>query len=153
MTYRYVKLDPDVDGDISRAKVEDFFSSPFWDNIPDKPSTFPPASHTHEISDIIDLADKLVSYDTLISRIKTEMLTIALNVMMNKALVHAETKDFYSIIADVITPDYPNGFKNTFEIAPVGVKFDNDGGGEWFRVIKITLTTIPQEHALSLIHI
>jgi len=27
--------------DLSRSKITDFFSSPFWDNIPDKPSYFP----------------------------------------------------------------------------------------------------------------
>jgi len=27
--------------DLSRSKITDFFSSPFWDNIPDKPSVFP----------------------------------------------------------------------------------------------------------------
>ena len=31
--------------DLSRSKITDFFSSPFWDNIPDKPSVYPPASH------------------------------------------------------------------------------------------------------------
>ena len=82
-----------------------------------------------------------------ISRIKKDMLTIALNVMMNKALLNAETKDFYSIIADVITDEYPYGFKNTFETVPTGVKFDNDGGGNWTKAIKITLTTIPSEYA------
>jgi len=38
--------------DLSRSKITDFFASPFWDNIPDKPSTFPPSSHTHSPSDI-----------------------------------------------------------------------------------------------------
>lgn len=32
--------------DLTRSKITDFFSSPFWDNIPDKPSTFPPALNT-----------------------------------------------------------------------------------------------------------
>ena len=82
-----------------------------------------------------------------ISRIKKDLLTVALNVMMNKALVHAETKDFYSIIADVITDEYPYGFKNTFETIPSGVKFDNDGGGTWTKAIKIPLTTVPSEYA------
>ncbi|MHA1288058.1 MAG: LamG domain-containing protein [Candidatus Thorarchaeota archaeon] len=27
--------------DLTRSKITDFFDSPFWDNIPDKPSTFP----------------------------------------------------------------------------------------------------------------
>lgn len=27
--------------DLSRSKITDFFDSPFWDDIPDKPSTFP----------------------------------------------------------------------------------------------------------------
>jgi len=82
-----------------------------------------------------------------IDKIKKDVLTIALNVMMNKALVHAETKDFYSIIADVITDEYPNGFKNTFETIPFGVTFDNDGGGTWTQAIKVTLTTVPSEYA------
>jgi len=34
--------------DIPRSKIPDFFSSPFWDNIPDKPSTFPPSVHAYE---------------------------------------------------------------------------------------------------------
>jgi len=38
--------------DLSRSKITDFFSSPFWDNIPDKPSFFPPESHSHSISDV-----------------------------------------------------------------------------------------------------
>jgi len=89
-----------------------------------------------------------VAYNkTQISKIKKEMLTIALNVMMNKALLNAETKDFYSIIADVTTPDYPNGFKSTLILPTAGVTFDNDGGGQWTEAIKIPLTTIPSEHA------
>jgi len=39
----------------SRSDITDFFSEPFWENIPDKPSTFPPESHTHSRSDITDL--------------------------------------------------------------------------------------------------
>ena len=31
--------------DLSRSKITDFFSTPFWDNIPDKPSVFPPDLH------------------------------------------------------------------------------------------------------------
>ncbi|RLG82355.1 MAG: hypothetical protein DRO40_07940 [Thermoprotei archaeon] len=33
---------------ISRSRVRDLFSSPFWDNIPDKPSVYPPEPHTHD---------------------------------------------------------------------------------------------------------
>lgn len=36
----------------TRSDVTDFWSSPFWDNIPDKPSTYPPEAHTHDPSDI-----------------------------------------------------------------------------------------------------
>ena len=38
----------------SRSWISDLFSAPFWDNIPDKPSTFPPEAHTHPRSDITD---------------------------------------------------------------------------------------------------
>lgn len=48
--------DSDVDGvldiaaipNLLRSKITDFFSSPFWDNIPDKPSAYPPSSHNHD---------------------------------------------------------------------------------------------------------
>jgi len=88
-----------------------------------------------------------------INRVKTEILTIALKVLMNQALLHAETKDFYSIIADVITPDYPYGFKNTFELPPIGVEFDNSGGGLWTKAIKIPITTPSTEYAIIIIRI
>jgi len=38
--------------DLTRSKITDFFSSPFWDDIPDKPSVFPPDTHTHSVSDV-----------------------------------------------------------------------------------------------------
>ena len=38
---------------LPRSKISDFFSSPFWDNIPDKPSKFPPEAHTHDISEVV----------------------------------------------------------------------------------------------------
>jgi len=130
-----------------RAEISDFFSSPFWGNIPDKPAEFPPSPHTHVPDDVPELRDKVAYSETLIRKIKVEMLTIALNVMMHKALLNAETKDFYSIIADVTTPEYPNGFKNTLILPTAGVTFDNDGGGIWTQAIKIPLTTTPSEHA------
>jgi hypothetical protein len=39
---------------ITRSKISDFWASPFWTNIPDKPSTFPPSSHTHARADVTD---------------------------------------------------------------------------------------------------
>jgi|GEM_PF-6457065 hypothetical protein len=53
--------DSDIDGifdqaaipSLPRSKISDFFASPFWDNIPDKPSTYPPSSHTHDASEIV----------------------------------------------------------------------------------------------------
>jgi hypothetical protein len=35
---------------LSRSKISDFFAAAFWANIPDKPSTYPPSSHTHSAS-------------------------------------------------------------------------------------------------------
>jgi len=40
--------------DLPRGKITDFFSSPFWENIPDKPTTYPPEPHTHVRSEITD---------------------------------------------------------------------------------------------------
>jgi len=37
---------------VSRSKIPDFFSPPFWSNIPDKPDKFPPEPHKHDVSDI-----------------------------------------------------------------------------------------------------
>jgi hypothetical protein len=39
-------------GTVYRADIPDFWSTPFWSNIPDKPSTFTPASHNHAASDV-----------------------------------------------------------------------------------------------------
>ena len=50
-------FDADRIPDLLRSKITDFFNSPFWDNIPDKPSVFPPDSHNHIRSDITDLFD------------------------------------------------------------------------------------------------
>lgn len=36
-----------------RIDISDFWSTPFWSNIPDKPTTFMPSSHTHDTVDII----------------------------------------------------------------------------------------------------
>jgi hypothetical protein len=38
--------------DLTRSKITDFWSAAFWANIPDKPSTYPPSSHTHSASAI-----------------------------------------------------------------------------------------------------
>ena len=39
-----------------RNDILDFFSTPFWGNIPDKPTSFPPSAHTHTKADITDFA-------------------------------------------------------------------------------------------------
>jgi hypothetical protein len=36
--------------DLTRSKITDFFNTPFWNNIPDKPSTFPPSLHASDHS-------------------------------------------------------------------------------------------------------
>ena len=51
-----------VVGEISRDSIIDFWNMPFWDNIPDKPSTFPPDYHTHTIADITDISSASVAY-------------------------------------------------------------------------------------------
>ena len=48
------KIEENKIDDIHRSKIVDFFNSPFWDNIPDKPSAYPPEAHTHSRSDITD---------------------------------------------------------------------------------------------------
>ncbi|MHC1623676.1 MAG: hypothetical protein ACXQTR_03705 [Candidatus Methanospirareceae archaeon] len=50
-TWKKFAIDPHAH---VRADITDFFDSPFWDNIPDKPDKFPPEAHTHPRSDITD---------------------------------------------------------------------------------------------------
>jgi len=40
--------------DLPRSKISDFWATPFWEKIPDKPSEFPPTPHSHVRSDISD---------------------------------------------------------------------------------------------------
>jgi len=71
------------------------------------------------LNNIIPSLQSNISFNrNQIDQIKKEILTMALKILMNQALLNAETKDFYSIVADVITPEYPYGYKNTFEEIP-----------------------------------
>jgi len=61
---------------ISRSKISDFWDTPFWGNIPDKPSTFPPSTHasTHASggSDPVSLdASQITSGRLSLSRLPT----------------------------------------------------------------------------------
>ena len=38
-------LEPEQVPSLPRTKIEDLFSTPFWDQIPDKPEVYPPESH------------------------------------------------------------------------------------------------------------
>ncbi|MBW2674417.1 MAG: hypothetical protein JRD89_13570 [Deltaproteobacteria bacterium] len=49
-------------GEVSRDTIPDFWDAPFWPNIPDKPSTFPPDYHTHSIADITDISSASVDH-------------------------------------------------------------------------------------------
>ena len=62
--------------------------------------------------------------DEQIDSIKKELITMAIKILMNQAVAHAISKDFYSIIADVITLDYPKGFKNTFESVSSPIEYE-----------------------------
>jgi len=50
--------------DLTRSKITDLWGSPFWANIPDKPSKFPPEPHasTHQLGG----TDEIPSFDTLL---------------------------------------------------------------------------------------
>jgi len=62
--------------------------------------------------------------DEQIDSIKKELITMAIKILMNQAVAHAISKDFYSIIADVVTLDYPKGFKNTFESVSSPIEYE-----------------------------
>lgn len=48
-----------TDHNVLRAKITDLWAAPFWENIPDKPSTFTPGVHTHLIADVSNLQTTL----------------------------------------------------------------------------------------------
>jgi hypothetical protein len=69
----------------SRSDVTDFWSAPFWGNIPDKPSTFPPSAHASSHasggSDPVSLdASQIVSGRLSLSRMPTS--TVANRVLV-----------------------------------------------------------------------
>ena len=40
-----------------------------WGDVTGKPSTFPPATHTHTVADVTDLEDRLAAVEALEARI------------------------------------------------------------------------------------
>jgi len=48
-------LNPGRIPNLLRAKISDLWDVPFWPNIPDKPSAFPPEAHAHGRSEVFDL--------------------------------------------------------------------------------------------------
>ena len=104
-------IDADKIANLSRSKITDFFASPFWDNIPDKPSEFPPEAHTHTKSDITDFAH---THDA--SDINSGVLSI--DRIPNTVL------DFYSVVGDVETI-YQNPYSDKYLLEIVTVKVEN----------------------------
>ncbi|MEM4701413.1 MAG: hypothetical protein QXZ51_04645 [Candidatus Bathyarchaeia archaeon] len=47
-------LNPERIPNILRAKISDLWDAPFWPNIPDKPSAFPPEAHSHGRAEVPD---------------------------------------------------------------------------------------------------
>ena len=68
----------------------------------------------------MDHPESSILFAHLSKEVKEELLRLALSTLMNRALLNAETKDFYVILADVRTPDYPNGYYGT--IQPKGAR-------------------------------
>jgi len=66
----------------------------------------------------IDHPESSILFKHLAKEVKEELLRLALSTLMNRALLNAETKDFYIILADVITTDYPLGYYETIERKP-----------------------------------
>jgi len=69
----------------------------------------------HKASVPIDHLESSILFAHLAKEVKEEFLRLALSTLMNRALLNAETKDFYVILADVITTDYPLGYYETIE--------------------------------------
>jgi len=67
----------------------------------------------HRTAVPIDHPESSIEMRHLAKDVKEEFLRIALSTLVNRALLHAETKDFYTIVADVWTRDYPNGYYGT----------------------------------------
>ncbi len=77
-------------------------------------------------------------WDAIMPIVKEEMVRYGLNIMALKAIAQAETKDFYSVVADY------NNYKGTVD-GIVGL--DNNGGGFWSRNIRIAFDSAATEHA------
>ena len=50
-----IEHNSDLRHDHKKTDIPDFFGIPFWELIPDKPSTYTPSTHTHTESEITDL--------------------------------------------------------------------------------------------------
>lgn len=62
---------------------------------------------------VVEIPESSIEFRHLALEVKEEFLRLALSTLINRALLNAETKDFYVIIADVVTKDYPYGYYGT----------------------------------------
>ena len=90
-----------------RSLVSDFWSSPFWSNIPDKPSSFPPSAHasSHEYGG----SDLVRNLDYLAIR-GTEVVDGNINIKNVKSitLVDPSGSGNYITMKVMMTPDMTN---------------------------------------------
>jgi len=67
---------------LTRGKISDLWSSPFWNNIPDKPSTFPPSAHasSHEYggADLVRNLDYLAIRGTTVIDSSRNLMNVTL---------------------------------------------------------------------------
>jgi hypothetical protein len=90
-----------------RSLVSDFWSSPFWSNIPDKPSSFPPSAHasSHEYGG----SDLVCNLDYLAIR-GTEVIDGNVNIKNVKSIILVDPSGSgnYITMKVMMTPDMTN---------------------------------------------
>jgi len=108
---------------ITRDKITDFFNAPFWDVVPDKPSTFPPDPHTHNVADIIFNSDVLPdtdgAYDLGSSSLRWREIR-AKRGYINDVIID----DYNRLRGAVITGDTSTGEFNWIDLNDLGYSAD-----------------------------
>jgi hypothetical protein len=119
----------------TRDEIADFWDAPFWANIPDKPSTYPPSAHTHVRSEVTDFWS-----EPFWASIPDKPSTFPPSVHGNEAhdpdfsaLGHTHTRsevtDFWSAAFWSNIPDKPSTFPPSSHTHPHG---DITDWGTWF---------------------
>jgi hypothetical protein len=131
----------------SRSIISDFWSSPFWNNIPDKPSTFPPSTHdrTAHTSSLIPNTvpsypgDGDIYYDTGLKSLTLYMNTIPAHIPVIRVVPAT-----LSAISSYETNDPDNNGSLSYDTLTYVATITDAGGnygtwGFWGHILNLDL--------------